>query len=665
MWKRLNNKDRQPEITIGSPTLIGTTADKNPLQGTTNINNGSFSISSRPAFGRKRTEDVLKGLPALPLYVPNSNQKPSKAHTESNELQVSGVTNGRPVSEAPTASSFYSQPSPKLHNNATLKSGHRLRSSSLYPDDVSPPGSPQMNYRENGQSRRSSPDISPVSDSPSPLANRSPVFTSSRFNSNIPVAKKTRKFWNRPSTNSLEQGSSLTHWDVYSGEPTTREKGKPPQTTLSAVKLNAEPSPGRLNGSLENFGTSTHISGGSTIGRKRVASRDLNNAPVVRPEWRGAGGRHKIVSALLDNPLPPGQSPTFPAGSERYQQDKKDQDMTAESSTPRITPHHLMTRPTQPSITLNDKELGQRVTSPDAKTESSSDSITPPAFWQNTQSPNPNSSTEDARSPLARNPSNEGIKDQRSHALPHVPQATAKEADSPHLQQMQEMRSQTMSDSVSSNGHTEHDSSQIESRFHADLQHIHLQDQPPSRFSSTTYATTAYDSPPTTPELGSNSPAMSIVSTTPNSILNRKRPVPPAGVPNSRVTARKPTPSELGTPKQAPEGKQKSLPKSPPEVEATSRTASLEAKLDNLRQRRNNLQTIIHELTNVVQPSSIAYDMASRQEIKRTVDGLSKELAEVMKDEHETGLKLHRALKRDDEFAAYEPTSIWVRRVTS
>ena len=75
MWKRLNNKDRQTEIAIGSPTLIETTADENSLQGTTNINNGSFSISSRPAFGRKGTEDVLKGLPALPLYVPNSSQK--------------------------------------------------------------------------------------------------------------------------------------------------------------------------------------------------------------------------------------------------------------------------------------------------------------------------------------------------------------------------------------------------------------------------------------------------------------------------------------------------------------------------------------------------------------------------------------------------------------
>ena len=584
-----------------------------------------------------------------------------KAYTESNQLQVSGIKNGRSVSEAPTASSIYSQPSPRTQNDSALKSGHRLRSSSLYPDDVSPPGSPHMNQEENNQSKKSSPDVSPISDSPSPLANRSPVLATGRFNSNIPVAKKTRKFWNRNNSHSPEQGSSLTHWDVYSGEPTTREKGKPPQTTPSAVKLNAEPSPGRLDGSLGPLGTSTHISGGPTIGRKRVASRDLNNAPIIRPEWRGAGGRHKIVNPLLDKPLPLGQSPTFPAGSEKYQQDRKAQDRTTESSPSSRASQQLMTRPTRPSITLNDKELGQHVISPAAETETSSDSTIPPAVQQITQSPSPSLSTDDARSPLARNPSSEEIKDRRSQTFPGVPQTTTEEVESPYLQQMQDMRSQTVLD----RSNPKRDSSQIESQFRADLHHIHLQDQLPSRFSATTYATTTSDSPPDTPQLISHSPAMSSISTTPNSILNRKRPVPPAGIPSSKVTARKPTSSESGTPKQIPAGKQKSLPRSPPEVEATSRIASLEAKLDNLRQRRSNLQTIIHELTNVVQPSSIAYDMASRQEIKRTVDGLKRELAEVVKDEHETGLKLHRALKRDDEFSAYEPTSIWVRRVTS
>jgi len=33
----------------------------------TDLNNGDFSISSRPAFGRKDTGDILKGLPQVPL----------------------------------------------------------------------------------------------------------------------------------------------------------------------------------------------------------------------------------------------------------------------------------------------------------------------------------------------------------------------------------------------------------------------------------------------------------------------------------------------------------------------------------------------------------------------------------------------------------------------
>ena len=665
MWKNMKNKDRKCESAIESPTLIETPADEkdeNTPRSTTNINNGSFSISSRPAFGRKRTTDVLKSLPAIPLYVLSSNQKAFEADMRSNKLQVSG---GRPLSEAPTASSIYSRPSPELDDDATQKNGHKIRSSSLYPDDISPLGSPHLNDADTGQGTRSSPDISPVSDSPSPLANRSPVFVSGRFNSNIPVAKKTRKFWNRPSTNSPERGSSLTHWDVYSGEPTTREKGRPPQTTPSAVRLNAEPSPGRLNGNSESFGTSTHISGGSTIGRKRVASRDLNNAPIVRPEWRGAGGRHKIVNPLLDKPLPPGKSPTFPAGSDKSQQDQIHQDRIAESTTPSHSPHQSVNRQTQPSISLNDKELGQPVTSPDAMTERSPISVISSVIRQNTQSSNPRSSTDDARSPLARNPSNEEVKNRQPQTLPDMPQKVFKEAPIPHLQQMQERCPQITSEVVLNNGDIERGSSQTGSKPHTDIQHIHLQDQPPSRFSSTTYATTAYDSPPATPEVGSYSPAVSAISTTPNSILNRKRPVPSAGVSNLKVTARKPTPSELGKPTQTPEGHRKPLPKFPPESKATSRISSLQAKLDDLHQRRKNLHTVIHELTNVVQPSSIAYDMASRQEIKKTAEGLSRELAEIVKDEHDTGLKLHRALKRDDEFAAYEPTSIWVRRVTN
>ena len=297
--------------------------------------------------------------------------------------------------------------------------------------------------------------------------------------------------------------------------------------------------------------------------------------------------------------------------------------------------------------------------------------FTPPAIKEIKQHHSPGLAPEDRRSPLARNPSNEEMQDNRTtkaeeirtQTPPVVPQSdTIRSTHEPFGQEADDQSFRTMV-IVAQNEPNDHPASKdTEDKFRAGLQHMNLQDEPRSRFSATTYATTVHDSPPDTPVIGSESPAM---PTPPSSILNRKRPVPPAGLPNSRVAARKPTSTESSPPTQAQETRRKALPKSPPEKAAVSRVEGLSAKLDNLRRRRGNLQTVIYELTHVVQPSSIAYDMASRAEIKRTVEGLNKELADVIKDEHETGLKLHRAMKREDEFGLYEPTSIWVRRVTT
>ena len=340
---------------------------------------------------------------------------------------------------------------------------------------------------------------------------------------------------------------------------------------------------------------------------------------------------------------------------------RKAKEKAKQPITPRTPSTWKRTSPDQLPKILDKTDLNQPTASPEDR---QLNSPTPP-YAAKSLPPRTSSliADSDTRSPLARNPSNEQMKDRRSQALPKLPESAITKGDSPSMPIVQTERPHITPSAISKDNFNEHESSRIESRFRADLQHMHLHDEPASRFSATTYATTAYDSPPETPNLGSNPPSN---ATTPNSILNRKRPVPPAGLPNSRASNRKPTPSEMSVPTQAtPESKRKSLPKSPPEVNAVSRVASLQAKLDNLRRRRGNLQTVIHELTHVVQPSSIAYDAASRQEIKKTVEGLNKELAEITKDEHETGIKLHRTMKRDDEFGAYEPTSIWVRRITS
>lgn len=192
----------------------------------------------------------------------------------------------------------------------------------------------------------------------------------------------------------------------------------------------------------------------------------------------------------------------------------------------------------------------------------------------------------------------------------------------------------------------------------------HVGTQLRSRFSDTSCSTVANDSPPSTPELNFERR----VATPASSILSRKKPVQIAGMRSPNVPQRKPTPSEvqisMGLTNKN-EGISKPLPKSPPEAQAVTRVASLEAKLETLRRRRANLQTVIQELTSVAQRSPITYDMASRQKMKQTVDGLGKELSEVGREEHETGLQLHRAWKREEQTSSYENSFLWVKRLAS
>ena len=519
---------------------------------------------------------------------------------------------------------------------------HRLeipRSSSVYPDDVSPPESIRTTEGPPSRNGPNSPDISPITDPSSTPADLNPG--QAKFSSHIPVSKKPQVFGGTGSLFSRKTRTStptstgrdssttiLTLWDDFSGEPTAGEKGKPASTSPDAVRRDVELKYGERKSSL---GNSVEISGPT----RRVSSK----APWVPVGWKGAGGRHAVVNPMLDKPLPPGKSPSFPAGSHQRtvlnDQDKgKTVDWSGSSNEASPRPESLLPS----AIPEHAEKYHARVQCEAAcetgiTTAQSHQRPTSPA-----DSPHPGLSPDDARSPLARNPSNEEIKEQR----PSCP-----------------------SDSTSPSSRKTEKTATSEMTPTAHFTDFTMHGQPQSRFSATTFATTAYDSPPMTPEMNNNVLTPSSAS----SILDRKRPVQPAGLLGSKIATRKPTPSQLSTMEKNDEDKNrrlsKSLPKEPTEEKAVSRVEGLQAKLDALRRRRGNLQTVIHELTNVVQPSSIAYDVASRQEIKKTVEGLNKELAEVIKQEHDTGLKLHRAWKRYDDSTAYEPTHLWVRRVTS
>ena len=415
-------------------------------------------------------------------------------------------------------------------------------------------------------------------------------------------------------------------WDDYSGEPS--EAGKPQQTTPSTARYDFEHAHGRNSPGMGNPAQPSSGQRGKNIltyKAKKKGRRESSEVMAERPEWKGASGRTTIVKPLIDKPLPSGKNATFPPGKNHILDALDLQTLgnefenlglglkvktTSEEHLPALVEFDESIKPTPPL------KVGRN--SPQS-----------PLSSPNTQGPpSDRRPSFDGRSPLARNPSNEELQEKPSVNSSNLTPRNSRDNESPKP--------------------TEDD-------FRSKMHHMHLEGQLPSRFSATTYATTAVDSPPATPRMSSDAPPP--IPTPPLSVLNRKRPVPVAGVPSNKVMTRKPTPSQV-------EITSKSLPKSPPENEAVDRVSSLQANLDNLHRRRANLQTVIHELTHVIQPSSIAYDMASRQEIKRTVTGLNWELAEVTKEEHETGLKLHRAMKRQDDNGMFEPTGLWVRRVT-
>lgn len=540
----------------------------------------------------------------------------------------------RPISEAPTTSPGYSQPLLHLTKNEKSDS-NPLSTPSAYSNDVSPPESPRRNDRTKNRSQRSSFDVSPITASSSPLNDHFPK--GGHRGSSIPIPAKHAKLGGAGallsgsigrinSISPLDRDSTLTtltRWDDFSGEPTTSKTGKPAQAIPGTVSFESE----SLTSQRANLGNTTTISAGNDRGHKRYSNKPLDAAFTPKEAWKGASGRHTIINPLLDKPLPPGKTPSFPRGTQQIIPNAKEPfpgNKTSESANIHLTDPDPVKRS---NILVNNESMGT-YDSPESGESSflSSTHLTPSLIETH----------DDTSSPTAKTSAE--LVERMQINIP--PAATFSRALN-----VQEL-------------------DVIENDFRAKMHHMHLEDQLPSRFSATTYATTAYDSPPATPEMRSESP----IPTPPSSILNRKRPIPVAGIPKSRITARKPTPSDLSKSLCAGSEKgwlSKSLPKSPPEVQAVTRVASLEAKLENLRRRRGNLQTVIYELTHVFQPSSIAYDMASRQEIKKTVDGLHKELADVIKEEHETGLQLHRAWKRQDNDSAYENSSLWVKRLAS
>lgn len=558
-------------------------------------------------------------------------------------------------------SSVYSQPSPALQNQfpreSTQSSTVRdsVRDSARVPSsvwsDVSPPDSPRRSYEPYQEQTHGSPDVSPIEERSPP---REPRLPAARNRSNLPIPKPaegnaTKKFW--PS-HQVMPNSQTTRWDEYSGEPTVSEKGqpssvKPGQHDTSFKGTHSGHRPGLDNKPGQDRKTVfTGLRERDPAKRKQAMQRirdDAMDAPPEREAWKGASGRAAIPPPVRSDPtaklkplqIPRNQHavnpdtnkvgtsgaselarqtvrPVVPSG--RFEEIKPTVPLKAGTNTPRnMSP----TTPTYPTAQL-DSRLNRR------QSPSSAPAVMPPT--------------------------------EASASLPTPPGSTQRPYDPPLTTKQQQ---------------------QHEAALRSNLASLDLDDQPSSRFSSTTYATTVNESPNSSPRasMDANAPP---VPQMPSPVLMRKRPVPAATkantlgpVSNAKATTRKPAPSDRGhrasvdsniTMMTTETGKD--LPAIPP---AMNRLDILNNELATLSHRRVKINNVLKDLNAVLNPTSVAYDHATRQQTKASVNKLEEELADIAREEHEIGLKAMRARRKLDELDGNWAGEgvLWVKRVTS
>ncbi|KAI1768325.1 hypothetical protein GGR53DRAFT_478795 [Hypoxylon sp. FL1150] len=629
-----------------------------------------------------------------PRYRSNPNrqsfQAPPPAHATKSYHNSSY---GRPVS------SIYSQPSPAAATFAAQQL--RVEVGRSDPNEISPPSSPDALSPRDGPNPG---DVSPIEEIPDmsqlALDPQGPPKGESR--SNIPMMRRERRKNSDAAINALRVSKSRdtlkqprpyghdVRWDPNTGEPTTDAKGRPSQTNPQefaqglGIQTNS-PSPPQAKQGQNSFG--------ERVRRVRQPSGSPQPEPAPRPEWRGASGRTTLVAPVSDKmdvaPLKVPRksskrasrgpttilSPVNSLGSDSATS-PPGRGPGADNKYSRRISSQPGPQPQSPSITVSNASVNPPQTYP-----------SPPLSDDNTVPTTYSPAQREAPAQSLRIPSNDkAIRRKPAGGAVHYPQ----QSTSSSVYSQQEVHPAQRTPDTSQDGWT----------------------QPPSRFSITTYATSHQSSTPRESfDVDENAPPVPTPPQQPskaaqgNSILDRKRPVVSGydGVGSSRrnspiepvkisldspyymTSAEVPSskPPRQSSPYSVGGGgandsrlslataadKDKSLPPAPPETlsQTQDRVAQLNAKLQALGNRRINLNTAIKQMTELMPTDNIlASDevVRKREAEKRKVEVLRRELADVERESYELGLKLHRAYKRMDRDAEYEPTTLWVRRVT-
>lgn len=632
MWKRLNNTKgaRQPAVADpGFHEII----DERGYAGSTFNRTQSPSDRNRPPPRPPREDEMQSGHPTLSL---EPSPPPPPQHRDSSF---------RP------ASSIYSQPSPNQVNSRFPHSSYG-NPTTYTEEEVSPPSSPDVRAVK----RSLHPDddeVSPIDDMPdiSKLGfgrpSSRPGSSSKQPSSNIPILRREKRrnqvaaaasnFVSRKEVGDGVKGRMTVdpRWDPYSGEITTSDKGKP-----QSVKPGQFYPPGlrqvhKPSGAV--LGYEANVSGppkANTSFGERVRKLKTQNAPAERPEWKGATGRVTLVSPVADQPdIQPLRIP------------RKSSKRIASPPISGSSTHVSVIRSNVSETDPAPAQQSDRV-DPTIRTVLSNSGRNSPRVFTSPTSITPPSTV----SPPLGNNNSQLRTDFPVEVRTHKKQDSAGTIERNFREALKDSFPTTDSEPYV---------------------------QPPSRFSVTTYAPSEAQSTPR-PSTDHDRPTVPTppqqftTNQQPSPIVNRKR---PKVAESSKATTRKAV--NTGSPvfismtssvasKRA-SNIAKTLPQSPAEAESHDLITSLQAQLDNLAHRRNNITRSIRQMTELMPTDNIvitAEVRRKRDEEKRKVEGLREEEADIRREEHEIGLRLHRAYKRKDKDAVYEPTGLWVRRVT-
>lgn len=422
--------------------------------------------------------------------------------------------------------------------------------------------------------------------------------------------------------------SEPTRWDKYSGEPTTKPSGQPGQVQPGSSVIPLKPSSGRIQQLHRQNDTP------SEDRPKAATVTDTGLFIDTRPPWKGASGRHAIVDPVADKP---GQPIPIPRRSSKRIVSPATSPSNATPSGVRMVPAESETTPASKRESPNtDDHLPYKMS---GKTPSTSHESPTPLTFKRSGLPSPIS------------PGNEVAGESAERGRSRVIMDSA-HADSANRRVIPRKSIDTT--------HSTHSS----------------HDHPISRFSWTTYNT---DSPPPSPPPPVPKVNLSAAPTNSNSIMNRTRPIasrsnypspspPPPNISSSRKPVATPTfdqPRHSPTSSIAPSTNSKALPRTPQQSSASDLIESLNAQLDDLFTQRSNVQKVIRDLLETQPQNPLVSDFRARKEADKKLQGLKDDLAEITRQEHEVGLRLHRAYKKRERMEGAMPTALWIRRVTS